>query len=212
MKIWKTLTSIETKKPGTPLEVQWLRLTAFTAEGPGSIPGWGTKIPKLCSTARKKKEKRKASCRCPWPHCTRSAVWDCPGPGRGCSHVGGASRPHQGSSLEAYGERGVRGGKLYPWGQRFLLDPWDLKPTLFLVAQTVKNLPTMPENLGLVPGLGRSPGEGNGNSLHYSRLENPTDRGAWWATVHGVAKSRIRLSTSTPFLPRAQGAGAGGAG
>ena len=59
MKIWKTLKSIETKKPGTPLEVQWLRLTAFTAEGPGSIPGWGTKIPKLCSTARKKKKKEK---------------------------------------------------------------------------------------------------------------------------------------------------------
>ena len=67
-------------------------------------------------------------------------------------------------------------------------------------------------DLGSVPGLGRSPGEGNGNSLHYSCLENPTDRGTWWATVHGVAKSRIRLSTSTPFLPRAQGAGAGGAG
>lgn len=51
----------------------------------------------------------------------------------------------QSSSLEAYRERGVRGGKLYPWGQRFLLEPWDLKPTLFLVAQTVKDLPTMPE-------------------------------------------------------------------
>ena len=37
-------------------------------------------------------------------------------------------------------------------------------------------------------------GEGNGNSLQYSCLENPTDKGAWWATVHGVAKSRTRLS------------------
>ena len=40
-----------------------------------------------------------------------------------------------------------------------------------------------------IPGLGRSPGEGNGNPLQYSCLENPMDRRAWWATVHGVAKS-----------------------
>ena len=45
-----------------------------------------------------------------------------------------------------------------------------------------------------VPGLGRSPGRGNGNPLQYSCLENPMDRGAWWATVHGVAKSQTRLS------------------
>ena len=44
-------------------------------------------------------------------------------------------------------------------------------------------------DLGLIPGLGRSPGEGNGNPLQYSCLENSMDRGAWWATVHGVAKS-----------------------
>ena len=44
-------------------------------------------------------------------------------------------------------------------------------------------------DLGWIPGLGRSPGEGNGNPLQYSCLENPMDRGAWWATVHGVAKS-----------------------
>ena len=42
---------------------------------------------------------------------------------------------------------------------------------------------------GLIPGLGRSPGEGNGNPLQYSCVENPMDRGAWWATVHGVAKT-----------------------
>ena len=41
-----------------------------------------------------------------------------------------------------------------------------------------------------IPGLGKSPGDGNGNPLQYSCLENPMDRGAWWATVHGVAKSR----------------------
>jgi len=42
---------------------------------------------------------------------------------------------------------------------------------------------------GSIPGLGRSPGEGNGNPLQYSCLENPWDRGAWWAAVHGVLKS-----------------------
>ena len=52
-------------------------------------------------------------------------------------------------------------------------------------------------DLGLIPGSGRSPGEGNGNTLQYSCLENPMDGGAWWATVHGVAKSRTRLSDLT---------------
>ena len=47
---------------------------------------------------------------------------------------------------------------------------------------------------GSIPGLGRSSGEGNGNQLQYPCLENPLDRGAWYATVHGVAKSRTRLS------------------
>ena len=46
---------------------------------------------------------------------------------------------------------------------------------------------------GSIPGLGGSPGEGNGNPLQYSCLENPMDRGAWQATVHGVAKSQAQL-------------------
>ena len=50
---------------------------------------------------------------------------------------------------------------------------------------------------GSIPGSGRSPGEGNGNLLQYSCLENPMDRGAWWAAVHGVAKSWTRLSDFT---------------
>ena len=45
-------------------------------------------------------------------------------------------------------------------------------------------------DLGSIPGSGRSPGEGNGNPLLYSCLENPMDGGAWWATVHGVTKSQ----------------------
>ena len=52
-------------------------------------------------------------------------------------------------------------------------------------------------DLGSIPGLGRSPGEGNGNPLQYSCLENPMDRGAWWTTVHRVAKSQTRLSDFT---------------
>ena len=47
------------------------------------------------------------------------------------------------------------------------------------------------EDLGLIPGLVRSPGEENGNPLQYSCLENSMDRGAWWDTVYGVTKSQI---------------------
>ena len=50
---------------------------------------------------------------------------------------------------------------------------------------------------GSIPGLGRSPGEGNGNPFQYSCLENPMVGGAWWATVHRVAKSRTPLSDFT---------------
>ena len=61
----------------------------------------------------------------------------------------------------------------------------------------VKNLPTNTGDIrdaSSIPGLGRSPGGGNGNPLQYSYLENPMDRGAWQATVHGVTKSWTRLS------------------
>ena len=57
----------------------------------------------------------------------------------------------------------------------------------------VKNPPANAGDPGLIPGLQRSPGEGNGNPLQYSCLENPMDRGAWRATVHGAAKSQRRL-------------------
>ena len=61
----------------------------------------------------------------------------------------------------------------------------------------VKSLPAKAGNsrgLGLIPRSGRSPGGGHGNPLQYSCLENPMDRGIWWATVHGVAKSWTRLN------------------
>ena len=56
----------------------------------------------------------------------------------------------------------------------------------------VKNLPANVGDTGLIPGSGRSPGEGNGNPFWYSCLENPMDRGVWQATVHRVAKNGIQ--------------------
>ena len=64
------------------------------------------------------------------------------------------------------------------------------------VALVVKNPPANAEDardVGLISGLGRCPGVGNGNALQYACLENPMDRGSWWATVHGGAKSWTRL-------------------
>ena len=66
------------------------------------------------------------------------------------------------------------------------------------LALVVKNLPVNVNagdirDAGLIPESGRSPEEGNGNPPHYSSLENPMDRGAWWATVHRVAKSWTQL-------------------
>ena len=65
-----------------------------------------------------------------------------------------------------------------------------------LVAQTVESACSA-GHLGSIPGLGRSPEEGNGNLLQYSCMENPTDGGAWQATYHGVAKSWTQLSDFT---------------
>ena len=76
-----------------------------------------------------------------------------------------------------------------------------------LVVQTVKNLPEMQETSS-IPGLGGSSGEGNGNPLQSSCLENPMDRGAWWATVNGVTKSQTGfrgwtyMCTSPPHTRR----------
>ena len=67
-----------------------------------------------------------------------------------------------------------------------------------LVAQMVKNPAT--RDPGSILGLGRSRGGGNSNSLQYSCLENSMDRGAWWATVHGVQKSGTWLSGRTLWV------------
>ena len=67
----------------------------------------------------------------------------------------------------------------------------------------VKNLPANAGDAGLIPGSGRSSGGGNGNPLQYSCLESSMDRRAWWAAVHGVAKSRTRLNDWAHILPPA---------
>ena len=63
------------------------------------------------------------------------------------------------------------------------------------MAQTVKLLAYNAGDLGSIPGSERSSGKGNGNLLQYSCLENPMDRGAWWATVHWVAKIYVCILT-----------------
>ena len=60
-------------------------------------------------------------------------------------------------------------------------------------------------DLGSIPASGRSPGEGNGNPLQYSCLENPMDGGVWWAIVNGVAKSQTRLSNFTTTTTKLEG-------
>ena len=71
-------------------------------------------------------------------------------------------------------------------------------PGGFLVAQMGKNLPAVQSSF---LELDRAPGEGNGNPLQFPCLEKPMDRGAWWAKVHGVAKSWTQLNNSTCCVP-----------
>ena len=83
-------------------------------------------------------------------------------------------------------------GALVTVSSEFLVCIW-----ASLMVLVVKNPPVNAGDTGdicSIPGLGRSPGGGHGNPLQYSCLENPMDRGAWWATVHGIAKSLTRLS------------------
>ena len=78
-----------------------------------------------------------------------------------------------------------------------------MSPSGFAGGSVVKNPPANARDardLGLIPGLGRSPGGGNGYPLQHACLENPMERGEWQATVHGVTKSQTRVSTHTrPF-------------
>ena len=66
------------------------------------------------------------------------------------------------------------------------------------MVQLVRNTPANPgdpRDVGSIPGLGRSPGIGDGNPLQYPCLEKSMDSGAWWATVHGLSKTQTRLNT-----------------
>ena len=80
----------------------------------------------------------------------------------------------------------------YDVGSSGIWKTWALVPAMLLNGfpgdSAVKNPPASAGDRGLIPELGRSPGEGNGNPLQYSCLGNPMERGAWQATVHGVAK------------------------
>ena len=67
----------------------------------------------------------------------------------------------------------------------------------FSGGSVVKNLPANAGDSGLIPGLGLSPGEGNGNPLQYSCLGNSMDRGAWWAKVHGVTQPDTTEATAS---------------
>ena len=88
---------------------------------------------------------------------------------------------------------------------------WITQLLISQVALVVKNLPANAgdtRHMDLTLGLGRSPGERHGNPLQHSCLGNPVDRGSWWATVHGVARSQTRLkwlnmhmSSSSVFTP-----------
>ena len=90
------------------------------------------------------------------------------------------------------------------WSQEFILSPSNNQASKMVLV--VKNPPASGGGIrdtGLIPGWGKSPGGGNGSPLQSSCLENPMDRGAWWAAVHRVAESRTRLTerarTCVPF-------------
>ena len=102
--------------------------------------------------------------------------------------------------------KGPPGGKSPKFTRQTHLPPKKISAYLqsyhlaFQVALVVKNPPANAGDTGLIPGLGRSPGEGHGNPLQYSCLDNPMDRRTWQATIHRIAKSRTRLkglSTTT---------------
>ena len=76
----------------------------------------------------------------------------------------------------------------------------------FSGGSVVKNPPANAEDMGPIPGSGRSPGGGHGYPLQYSCLENPHGRGAWQATIHGIAKSWTRLNDSMTIATRVSGA------
>ena len=99
--------------------------------------------------------------------------------------------PSIGTKVDSFGQQGKDGAAGCSCAL-FLVLHWDPLGSSQVVL-VVKNLPANAgdaRDVGSIPGSGRSPGGGHGNSLQYSCLENPMDRGAWRVTVHGVAQSQ----------------------
>ena len=95
-------------------------------------------------------------------------------------------------SLPGSSVHGIFQARVWEWGAIAFSDPNELDHTNykgFPHSSVGKESACNAGDLGLIPGSGRSPGEGNGNPLQYLCLENPIDRGAWQATVHSVAQS-----------------------
>ena len=87
-------------------------------------------------------------------------------------------------------------GSCVLWFSRFILN--SVFSCIFPLNSVGKESACSAGNLGLILGLGRSPGEGNGNPLQYSCLEKSMDRGTWWTTVHGVVRVQQDLATTPP--------------
>ena len=127
-------------------------------------------------------------------------------PGLGRSPGEGNGYPLQYSCLENFVDRGawqatVHGAAELGTTKQLTRRHWH--PTPVLLPGKSHGQKASAYNVGdqgSIPGSGTSPGEGNGNPLKYSCLENPMDRGAYWATVHGVAKSRTRLGAFSSLL------------
>ena len=102
-------------------------------------------------------------------------------------------------SLPGSSIHGIFQARVLEWGAIAFSIHWDPSKhkKKFAGGSEVKVSAYKVGDLGLTPGSGRSPGEGNGNPLQYSCLENPMNGGAWWATVNGVAKRWTRLSDFT---------------
>ena len=128
----------------------------------------------------------------PWPHLKRSlheGLW------QGAQDATGEAKLDSStSSQNCHLGTLARGSGGTPGKEFILVEGTESGRTSQVLV--VKNLPANAgdeRDMGLIPGLGRSAGVRNGNPLRYSCLENPMDRGAWSATVHGVTKSRTRL-------------------
>ena len=152
-----------------------------------------------------------------WPQGLQQARLPCPSPTpRACSNPCPSPSNHLilcrpllllpsvFSSIKVFSNESVlciRCQSIGPWASASVLpmniQDWFPLQYSFPGGSEVKVSASNARDLGLIPGSGRSPGEGNGNPLQYSCVENPMDGGAWWATVHRVAKSWTWLSNLT---------------